>query len=91
MKEYNDKAFLLPGSINSCALYHAKILENGEYMFRIHDCITGIRLRGELNTDKGLEDAIEKTITLIEGLEKFRTELFSRVEQKILAKADSES
>jgi hypothetical protein len=59
MKTYNDKAFLLPDSINSCASYHAKVFEDGKYIFRIHDCLTGIRLTGDLNTPKTLARHIQ--------------------------------
>jgi len=68
-KTYNKKAFLLPDSINSCANFHAKIFEDGRYVFRIHDCITGIRLKGDLTTEQGAKDAIEKMRTLLIGLE----------------------
>jgi len=69
---YNEKAFLLPDSINSCALYHAKVFADGRYLFRIHDCVTGIRLKGELNTEDGRQDALEKVTELMLGLERFR-------------------
>ena len=69
--EYNQKAFLLPESILSCASYHAKILPTGEYMFRIPDCITGIRLRGDLNDQAQLKEAVEKLRTLADAAEKF--------------------
>jgi hypothetical protein len=57
---YNKKAFLLPDSIRSAAMYHAKVMDNGEYMFRIHDCNTGIRLRGDLTDPEQVTEAIEK-------------------------------
>lgn len=60
IKQYNKKGFLLPDSILSCASFHAKILPTGEYMFRIHDCITGIRLRGDLNDEVQRREAVEK-------------------------------
>ncbi|MDX9703904.1 MAG: hypothetical protein RBU23_12810 [Candidatus Auribacterota bacterium] len=62
---YNKKGFLLPDSIRSMAAYHAKLFENGEYMFRIHDCITGIRLRGVLETEEDYDEAIGKIETLM--------------------------
>jgi hypothetical protein len=61
---YNKKGFLLPDSIRSCASFHAKILPSGEYMFRIHDCITGIRLRGDLNNPDEAKEAKEKLMNL---------------------------
>ncbi|MDR1652887.1 MAG: hypothetical protein LBS01_04445 [Prevotellaceae bacterium] len=76
MKTYNKKAFLLPDSINSCACYHAKIFEDGRYIFRIHDCITGIRLNGDLNTKENIAEAFSKINELIIGLEKFRDFIF---------------
>ena len=75
VETYNKKEFLLPESINSCASYHAKVFENGEYMFRIHDCITGIRLRGDLNTPIGIEEAKGKVKALISGLKDFENYL----------------
>jgi hypothetical protein len=63
-KEYNRKGFLLPDSIRSCASFHAKIMPTGEYLFRIHDCIGGVRLRGDLNKEDEVEEACEKLITL---------------------------
>ena len=64
IKTYNKKAFLLPESINSAAMYHAKLFPSGEYIFRIHDCITGIRLRGELKEEQDFIDAEQKLIAL---------------------------
>lgn len=57
---YNKKAFLLPDSINSMAAYHAKLFADGRYMFRIHDCNTGIRLIGELKCEQDYLDAFDK-------------------------------
>lgn len=71
IKEYNQKDFLLPESIRSCASYHAKILPSGEYLFRIHDCINGIRLRGDLNDPKQIAEAVEKLRSLSEAATKF--------------------
>jgi hypothetical protein len=68
---YNKKAFLLPDSIRSAAIYHAKIMENGEYLFRIHDCNTGVRLRGELTDPEQVTEAIEKLRCLAEAADKF--------------------
>lgn len=84
-KTYNKKGFLLPDSINSAAMYHAKLFANGEYVFRIHDCITGIRLRGELKEEKDFNDAFEKHVTLAQAcfefamyIEKIKTEIFDK-------------
>ena len=63
--EYNKKGFLLPDSIRSCASFHAKIYpDTGEYIFRVHDCNTGIRLRGNLNNPEEVKEAHEKLIAL---------------------------
>ncbi|MCL2652088.1 MAG: hypothetical protein FWD60_13835 [Candidatus Azobacteroides sp.] len=72
MKIYNKKAFLLPDSINSCSMYHAKIFEDGKYIFRIHDCLTGIRFRGDLNTEENITEAYRKITCLIQGLWDFK-------------------
>jgi len=68
---YNRKGFLLPDSINSAAMYHAKIFPDGSYIFRIHDCITGIRLRGDLNTEQDYREAFNKTKELALALSEF--------------------
>jgi hypothetical protein len=60
IEQYNKKAFLLPASINSMAAYHAKIMPDGKYMFRIHDCATGIRLLGDLNEPEEALAAVNK-------------------------------
>jgi hypothetical protein len=72
MKTYDEKQFLLPDSINSCASYHGKIYETGEYRFRIHDCITGICLRGKLDTREEIIEALRKLETLITGAKQFQ-------------------
>lgn len=74
-EEYNKKAFLVPGSILSMAAYHAKIFKDGTYMFRIHDCNTGIRLRGDLNKREELMEAIDKMKVLEEALRDLRLHL----------------
>jgi hypothetical protein len=73
---YNKKAFLLPDSINSCAAFHAKAFPDGKYIFRIHDCLTGIRLIGDFHTKEGITEACNKTSALIEGLQEFREFIF---------------
>ena len=70
-KNYNKKAFLLPDSLHSCAAYHAKIMPTGEYFFRIHDCITGIRLRGDLNDPQQRAEAVEKLKALSAAANEF--------------------
>jgi hypothetical protein len=69
---YNRKAFLVPDSIHSMAAYHAKIFPDGKYIFRIHDCNTGIRLRGDLNDGDQIHEAIEKLRTLENALFAFK-------------------
>ena len=76
MNTYNDKAFLLPDSINSCDSYHAKVLPNKEYMFHIHDCNGGIRLRGDLSTPEGVDEAFDKVEALIKGLVGFQNYIY---------------
>lgn len=86
---YNKKAFLLPDSINSAAMYHAKIFPDGRYIFRIHDCLTGIRLTGDLKEEQDFIDAVEKTEKLAKALydfschvDKLRYELFQKPETR---------
>ena len=84
---YNKKAFLLPDSIDSAAMYHAKIFDDGRYIFRIHDCITGVRLIGELRKEQDFVDAFNKTKELALALsdfafhvERMRCEYFQNAE-----------
>ena len=60
MKVYNKKGFLSPGSIRSMSCYHAKVKDNGECQFRLHDCNTGIRLLGDLTKPEDVLEIIEK-------------------------------
>ena len=61
---YNKKAFLLPESIHSSAIFHAKIMPDGLYYFRITDCKGAIRLHGNLNDKQQMEEAPVKLRTL---------------------------
>jgi len=63
-KIYNKKGFLVPNSILSMACFHAKVKENGEYQFRLHDCNTGIRLIGNLNDPVQRNEAVKKLYRL---------------------------
>lgn len=74
---YNRKGFLLPDSIHSMAAYHAKIYEDGNYRFRIHDCITSIRLIGKLETEQDYNEAINKCVSLADALTKFANHVFT--------------
>lgn len=62
----------MPESINTCALYHAKIKEDGTYMLRIHDCLTGIRLIGNVTSPTDVEEAKIKLLNLEKGIREFR-------------------
>jgi hypothetical protein len=86
---YNRKGFLCPESIHSMAAFHAKIYENGEYRFRIHDCLTSIRLIGKLETEQDFAEAVLKCDNLAKALydfsrhvEKLRYELFHKPETR---------
>jgi metal-responsive CopG/Arc/MetJ family transcriptional regulator len=68
---YNKKGFLVPDSIRSTACYRAKILSTGEYMFSIHDCITGVRLRGDITDPQEVAEAIEKLRRLAAAASRF--------------------
>lgn len=57
---YNKKAFLLPGSIDSMAAYHAIVRPDGQYRFRIHDCLTSIRLHGNVTDPESAADGVKK-------------------------------
>jgi len=70
-KPYNKKAFLLPDSIHSAAMYHAKLFPDGKYVFRIHDCLGGVRLTGMLNEESDYDDAANKLITLAKACNEF--------------------
>jgi len=73
---YNKKEFLLPDSINSCALYHAKVDKDGICKFTIHDCNGSIRFWNDLNTIEGVTEAYDKVNALIEGLQGFKDFIF---------------
>ncbi len=64
VKVYNQKAFLLPNGPESMAAFHAIIRPNGQYRFRIHDCLTSIRLHGDLNDPTQVGEAVTKLRTL---------------------------
>ena len=68
---YNKKAFLLPDSIHSSAIYHAKIMPDGLYYFRVSDCHNAIRLHGDLNDSQQRIEAIEKLKALSEAAKEF--------------------
>jgi hypothetical protein len=73
---YNQKAFLLPDSIRSAAMYHAKIMADGEYMFRIHDCNDGIRLRGDITDPEQIKEAVTKLRCLARAADDFADFIF---------------
>lgn len=68
---YNKKAFLLPDGIDSMAAYHAIIRTNGEYRFRIHDCLTSIRLHGNVNSPEATADGVTKLRCLARAAAEF--------------------
>ena len=68
---YNRKGFLAPDSIHSMASYHAKIYDDGSYRFRIHDCVTSIRLIGKLETEQDFREAFQKASNLALALTHF--------------------
>ncbi len=68
---YNEKTFLIPDSINTCAFFFAKIYPDGTYRFRIHDCNTGICLRGDLNDKTQVIEAVDKLTKLANGASDF--------------------
>ena len=71
LKIYNKKGFLAPESIKSMSSYHAKIQEDGEYEFRIHDCVRGIRLIGNVIDLDDIKEAIHKLETLSKAAGEF--------------------
>ena len=60
IKTYNKKGFLLPDSIKSMAAFHAKIMPDGKYLFRLHDCLSGVRLIGDVTDPTDVKEAVEK-------------------------------
>ena len=80
-KPYNKKAFLLPDSINSAAMYHAKLFPDGKYVFRIHDCLGGIRLTGELKEEQDYIDAGSKLMALADACLEFTHHIANLMEQ----------
>jgi hypothetical protein len=76
-KPYNRKAFLLPDSIHSMAAFQAKLFPDGKYIFRIHDCLSGIRLTGELKEEQDFIDAFDKAAALSLALFEFAAHIDS--------------
>lgn len=70
-KPYNKKGFLLPDSIHSMAAYHAKLFPEGKYVFRIHDCLGGVRLTGDLKDESDYDDAAGKLLALAKACNEF--------------------
>lgn len=83
-KPYNKKAFLLPDSIHSAAMYHAKLFPDGKYVFRIHDCLGGIRLTGILQEESDYTDAINKLQALSDAAQEFAFYIFHLSNEKHL-------
>jgi hypothetical protein len=79
---YNKKVFLLPDSINSAAMYHAKLFPDGKYIFRIHDCLGGIRLIGELKAESDFVDAVNKLQALADAAQEFAFYIFHLSQEK---------
>ena len=72
---YNEKAFLLPGSINSMACYHAKIEIDGIMKLTIHDCNKSVRLHNNLNNPEEVREAIDKLTALEHGVSQLKEHL----------------
>lgn len=71
IKQYNKKGFLLPDSIKSMAAYHAKIMPDGKYLFRIHDCVGGVRLVGDVTDPVDVRESVEKLRCLAASASEF--------------------
>ena len=81
-KTYNKKAFLLPDSANSCAMYHAKVDEKGILKLTIHDCNGSIRLWNDLNTEDGRKEAFCKLESLITGTKELQDFIYQNYIQQ---------
>lgn len=68
MKNYNQKAFLLPESPRSMACYHAKVMEDGIMKLTIHDCKGSIQLHNDLNDPEQVKEALQKLSSLASGI-----------------------
>ena len=82
IKQYNKKAFLLPDSIMSSASYHATITADGTYTFRIHDCITSVRLWGDLNDNQDVREAVDKLNRLSLAAKDFANFIYNNYQLK---------
>ena len=69
---YNKKGFLADDSGESMESFHATILHDGSYKFRIHDSNGGVVLIGDLNKENEVHEAIEKLRSLEDALKSFR-------------------
>jgi hypothetical protein len=80
---YNKKGFLLPDSIHSMAAYHAKLFPDGKYIFRIHDCLGGVRLTGELKEDESAyTEAYKKLMALSVASMEFALHIYNLKREK---------
>jgi hypothetical protein len=75
---YNQKAFLVPTSINSLAAIHCKIDDKGIAKVTISDCNNSMRIWNDFNTNEGKREMVEKLDTLIIHLQKFKAEVILR-------------
>lgn len=62
---------MVPYSMKSSAIYHAKIKPDGTYRFRIHDCLNGIRLIGDLKDPEDVLEAVKKLKCLARAASRF--------------------
>lgn len=79
-EDFNQKFFLLPGSITSMAAVHIKVYNNPqrkEYQMRISDCNNAIKLWGGISTYDELEDGIQKLSNLIDAASILKKQLVS--------------
>jgi hypothetical protein len=76
---YNEKAFLVPTSINSMAAIFTKVHADGTAVIRISDCHNSIKLWNDLNDDKQVIEMLQKCNTIISKLEDFRDRVKSKL------------
>ncbi len=72
IQPYNKKAFLLPDSHRSMAIYHAKITDDEIMKLSIHDCKNGIKLWNDLTKPDEVDEAILKLTNLSEAINELK-------------------
>ncbi len=73
-EDYNDRQFLVPDSVKSCASYHAKVVNyqnETKLMFRLNDCNKGALIINDANSAEERKEMITKLRSIAKGASDF--------------------